>query len=638
MPIQIQSISTSNKQKKEILIPIIEDRLYWICGSQPPKSCQDSLYFCVDEELVYEPLNNDFGPFCIENTLQFIQSVQELLNNPEYSSSKLYHYTTSEDSEKKVNSAFLIGAYQILCLNRSAEEVHQKFKNTEFITFRDSSDIKNDYKCTLLDCLKGLEYAHKLKWVEIQNFNIKAYQALKKFDITVVIPNKLIAFQNPELFSQQETLCELTVDQSINIFKQMGVKLVIRLNKSSYSPQLYERNGIKHVDLIFPDGTSPSEEIMYKFLQLVESVDGMVAVHCKAGRGRTGTLIGCYAIKHYHFPAKDFIGYIRIMRPGSIHGPQQPFLNHIQKTLIEQQGSNSQIWESVRHLVEPQNEKKYLIPRNSLMQEENALKQQPRPRSRVKSLMISKQSSSNSNQSDEQLTPLKNNSCIHKGSTLNEVSTASSSNSSNAVGIYSSNEKEYIKNFTSATDKFTVTPFQTLYKARTNNHRHVRNISSYYNKLDQSSIINSSTQINEIPSLNSLQNTRNSQLSVDNARNYGRRVLPSTSKNGKRIVVGRKKYEEDKNYSMNSFYGLDNESSSSSTLIEQKQKKQRNLSPIQNSSDIIFNNLCKLHNNQQTKAQERLNQTANFSQLSKNLISRKTYIIKQYSKPLPQIN
>lgn len=42
----------------------------------------------------------------------------------------------------------------------------------------------------------------------------------------------------------------------------MGVKLVIRLNKSSYSPQIYERNGIRHLDLIFPDGSSPSEVLL----------------------------------------------------------------------------------------------------------------------------------------------------------------------------------------------------------------------------------------------------------------------------------------------------------------------------------------------------------------------------------------
>ena len=50
-------------------------------------------------------------------------------------------------------------------------------------------------------------------------------------------------------------------------------------------------------------------------------------MHCKAGLGRTGTLIACYAIKHYHFFAADLIGWMRLCRPGSVLGPQQFFLH-----------------------------------------------------------------------------------------------------------------------------------------------------------------------------------------------------------------------------------------------------------------------------------------------------------------------
>lgn len=65
---------------------------------------------------------------------------------------------------------------------------------------------------------------------------------------------------------------------------------------------------------------------MRQFLKIAENANGAVAVHCRAGLGRTGSLIGCYIMKHYHLTAHETIAWIRICRPGSVIGHQQEWL------------------------------------------------------------------------------------------------------------------------------------------------------------------------------------------------------------------------------------------------------------------------------------------------------------------------
>jgi hypothetical protein len=87
-----------------------------------------------------------------------------------------------------------------------------------------------------------------------------------------------------------------------------------------------EEQGLHHYDLYFKDGSVPSIDIVNNFIEVCTSERGAIGVHCKAGLGRTGTLIGCYAIKIFKFPARAFIAWCRLCRPGSILGPQQQFL------------------------------------------------------------------------------------------------------------------------------------------------------------------------------------------------------------------------------------------------------------------------------------------------------------------------
>lgn len=66
--------------------------------------------------------------------------------------------------------------------------------------------------------------------------------------------------------------------------------------------------------------------LVVKLWQILRLVSGAVAIHCKAGLGRTGVLICCYMMKHYKLTAREALGYIRVCRPGSVIGQQQIYI------------------------------------------------------------------------------------------------------------------------------------------------------------------------------------------------------------------------------------------------------------------------------------------------------------------------
>lgn len=300
----------------------------------------DSYYFCIDavrstQELQYEPFCNDFGPLNLGMTYRFCSELQKLMKNPEYKNYRIYHYT-GVDPAKRVNAAFLMGAYQVLVLNKSGVEAWEAFRSVpEFPDFRDASFGACTYKCTVLHCLRGLEIAVKLGWFSLSSFDIARYEKYERVengDMNWIIPGKLLAFSSPSPVQNDDSgwRC-FTPEDYVPLLREFGVTAVVRLNKKTYEAavltrQRFTRLGIRHYDLYFLDGSVPAEDIILRFLAIAESEPGALAVHCKAGLGRTGTLIGIYAMKHFGFPPAEFIGWIRICRPGSVLGPQQQFL------------------------------------------------------------------------------------------------------------------------------------------------------------------------------------------------------------------------------------------------------------------------------------------------------------------------
>ena len=122
-------------------------------------------------------------------------------------------------------------------------------------------------------------------------------------------------------------------------FTKRNVGVVVRLNSELYSPTYFTALGINHLDMIFDDGTVPPLPMVKKFIKLSHDMINIkgkaIAVHCKAGLGRTGCLIGAYLIYRHGFTANEVIAYMRFMRPGMVVGPQQHWLHLNQGTFRE---------------------------------------------------------------------------------------------------------------------------------------------------------------------------------------------------------------------------------------------------------------------------------------------------------------
>ena len=122
-------------------------------------------------------------------------------------------------------------------------------------------------------------------------------------------------------------------------FSKRNVGLVVRLNSELYSPTYFTALGINHLDMIFDDGTCPPLHMVKKFIRIAHDMITVkhrsIAVHCKAGLGRTGCLIGAYLIYRHGFTANEVIAFMRFMRPGMVVGPQQHWLHLNQGTFRE---------------------------------------------------------------------------------------------------------------------------------------------------------------------------------------------------------------------------------------------------------------------------------------------------------------
>ncbi|KAG8130729.1 hypothetical protein E2320_017305, partial [Naja naja] len=285
---------------------LVKDRLYFAILFHKPKSGSTSThYFCIDDEFVYENFYADFGPLNLAMIYRYCCKLNKKLKSFTMLRKKIVHYCGS-DQKKQANAAFLIGCYTIIYLRESPESVDAAFGTCTF-------------HLTLLDCFHAINKALQYGFLDFNTFDANEYEHYERAengDFNWIIPKKIMAFRYPHH----------APEAYFPYFRRHNVTTVIRLNKKMYDSRRFKDAGFDHYDLFFADGSIPNDAIIKAFLNICENAEGAIAVHCKAGLGRTGTLIACYIMKHYRMTAAETIAWIRICRPGSVIGTQQHFL------------------------------------------------------------------------------------------------------------------------------------------------------------------------------------------------------------------------------------------------------------------------------------------------------------------------
>ncbi|KAM8716171.1 hypothetical protein ACLKA7_003110 [Drosophila subpalustris] len=319
-----------------------QGRLYFVVFKKniKPKNTANTHYFNIDEEFVYENFYNDFGPLNLCILYRYCMKLNTKLSAKSHANKKIVHYT-SMNPAKRLNAAYLIGSYAIIYLNKTPEEAHKLLVAGDipaYTRFCDASYGPSSFKISLLDCLNAIHKGLQAGFFNFNDFDAEEYEYFERVengDFNWIVPQKFIAFCGPH--QKSKTLpngypCHAP-ERYFSYFRDNFVTTVIRLNAKVYHASSFENAGFDHKDLFFIDGSTPSDAILKKFLTICETTKGAIAVHCKAGLGRTGSLIGAYMMKHYGFSALEAIAWLRLCRPGSVIGHQQQWMEDKQSWL-----------------------------------------------------------------------------------------------------------------------------------------------------------------------------------------------------------------------------------------------------------------------------------------------------------------